>query len=158
MQYWQIAPGDGNVDMVDIFFKLKVALIGPGREGDYFDNKSKYDKMENDGPFVRRFAEEVQIGDIFVLKRIIHPQNKIWRVFAVGEVAGPYRYEPIFDKVDCYEWDVQHCRRVLWRIPKKELTVQYGGAPNRLQRLDVDNPLRKEADKVLKGKVEFMES
>lgn len=39
MTYWQIAAGDGTVDLVDIFLKLIVALIGPGNEGDYFDNK-----------------------------------------------------------------------------------------------------------------------
>ncbi len=157
MEYWQIAAGDGSVDMVDIFLKLKIALVGPGREGDYFDNKSAYEKMDRDGRLVRRFAEDVKIGDIFVLKHIIHPQDKIWRVYAVGMVAGPYRYEPIFDRVDSYQWDVQHCRRVLWKVPKDELTVKYGGAPIRLQRMESDNPLKKIADKVLRGKIELVE-
>ena len=34
MTYWQIAAGDGTVDLVDIFLKLSVALIGPGNGGD----------------------------------------------------------------------------------------------------------------------------
>lgn len=39
MNYWQIAAGDGTTDYTDIFLKLNVALIGPGNNGDYFDNK-----------------------------------------------------------------------------------------------------------------------
>lgn len=154
MQYWQIGTGDGQVDMVDIFLKLKLALIGPGQEGDYFDNQQAYINLGIDGQLVKRFAEEVQLGDIFVLKHIINPQLKTWRIFAVGKVAGPYRYEPIFDKVDQYEWDVQHCRRVLWKIPKHEIVVQYGGAPIRLQKMDQNNPLKMKAVEILNGEVE----
>ncbi len=156
MQYWQIGTGDGQVDMVDIFIKLKLALIGPGREGDYFDNKHAYMNMGIDGQIVQRFAEDVQIGDIFVLKHILNSQKKTWKVFAVGEVVGPYRYEPIFDKVDCYEWDVQHCRRVLWKVPKNETISDHGGAPIRLQRIEQDNPLSKIASQILNGKIETL--
>lgn len=157
MQYWQIAAGDGTVDMVEIFLKLKIALIGPGSGGDYFDNKNEYDKLGIDGQLVKRFAEEVQIGDIFVLKHILHPQEHTWQVIAVGKVVGPYRYEPIFDRVDCYEWDVQHCRRVLWVVPKRRIKVKYGGAPIRLQRIEENNPLKKAANRILSGKVEVEE-
>lgn len=153
MQYWQIGTGDGQVNMVDIFLKLKLALIGPGRNGDYFDNQQAYRNLV-DGQLIKRFAEEVQIGDIFVLKHIINPHLKTWRIFAVGEVAGPYRYEPIFDRVDQYEWDVQHCRRVLWKIPKQEIAVKNGGAPIRFQKMDEDNPLSMKAMEILNGKIE----
>ena len=150
MNYWQISAGDGTTDMLDIFMKLNVALIGPGRNGDYFDNYEKYDKMGTDGDLVRRFAKEIQIGDILVLKHIKHPINKTWNILAVGEVIGPYRFEPIFDKVDYDEWDVQHCRRVKWHIPEEEVIVQNGGAPIRLQKLGEDNPLKTKAVEILK--------
>jgi len=153
MKYWQIGIGDGQVDMLEIFLKLKLALIGPGRIGDYFDNQQAYINKGIDGKIIKRFAEDVQIGDVFVLKHIENPQSKTWRIFAVGKVAGPYRYEPIFDKVDQYEWDVQHCRRVLWSIPKKTIIVQNGGAPIRFQRMDTDNPLVRNAIDILNGKI-----
>lgn len=149
MQYWQIGTGDGQVDMVEIFVKLSVALLGPGREGDFFDNREKYDQL-TDGYLVREFAEEIQIGDVLVLKHIENPQLKTWRIFAVGEVVGPYRYEPIFDRVDKSVWDVQHCRRVRWKVPKVETIVNKGGAPIRLQRLlDEDNPMKIIAKQIL---------
>ena len=150
MQYWQIGIGDGQVDMVDIFIKLNVALIGPGRQGDYYDNKEKYINT-NDGHLVQKFAEEVHIGDVFVLKHIINPQTKLWKIYAVGEVVGPYRYEPIFDSVDEKEWDVQHCHRVIWKdVRDKNITVDFGGAPIRFQRLSDNNPLKLKAEELLR--------
>lgn len=156
MNYWQISAGDGQVDLVDIFIKLNVALLGPGRYGDYFDNKGKYEDI-SDGHLIKKFAEDVQIGDVFVLKHIKDPHKKTWHVIAVGEVVSPYRYEPIFDSVDSSEWDVQHCRRVIWWVPKDELIVEGGGAPIRIQRLSEENPLRKVADDIFDEKIECLE-
>ena len=113
MTYWQIACGDGNVDLEEIFLKLNVALVGPGDLGNYFDYKSKYATVDKR---VRIFCEEVAIGDIFVLKRIVNPHTQEWQIIAVGEVVSPYRYEPIFNDVDVASWQMQHCRRVIWRI------------------------------------------
>lgn len=153
MNYWQIAAGNGQIDLTGILQNLNVALLGPGRYGDYFDNKSRYEKI-SDGHLIKRFAEEVQIGDIFVLKHIENPHKKIWHIMAVGEVKSPYRYEPIFDSVDSRGWDMQHCRRVAWRVPKRKVTIEGGGAPIRIQRLSEENPLRKKADEILDGKIE----
>ena len=148
MQYWQIGIGDGEVDMVEIFLKLNVALVGPGKGGDFFDNRATYEHMK-DGHLIQKFAEEVQIGDILVLKHIENPQTKTWRIYAVGKVVSPYRYEPIFDCVDKSGWDVQHCRRVQWKIPTEKTIVVMGGAPIRLQRLDDDNPMKLKAMEIL---------
>ncbi|MGR6018863.1 hypothetical protein ACT7CU_11060 [Bacillus paranthracis] len=38
-EYWQIAAGDGSIDLPKIFTELNVALLGPGQFGDFFDNK-----------------------------------------------------------------------------------------------------------------------
>ncbi|MCM8710820.1 hypothetical protein M2651_07240 [Clostridium sp. SYSU_GA19001] len=148
MNYWQISAGDGDTNLVDIFIKLNVALIGPGAEGDYFDNKNEYEKMGRDGDLVKVFAEEVQIGDRFILKHIKNPNTQTWKILAVGEVISPYRFEPIFDKVDSYSWDVQHCRRVKWYVPKDEVLVDKGGAPIRIQKLGENNPMRKRGEEL----------
>lgn len=155
MNYWQISAGNGQVDLVDIFLKLNVALLGPGRYGDYFDNKSEYEEI-SDGHLIKKFAEDVQTGDVFVLKHIKDPNKKTWHVIAVGEVMSPYRYEPIFNSVDSSEWDVQHCRRVVWWIPEEEQIVDGGGAPIRLQRLSEENPLRKKADDIFAGEIDCL--
>jgi predicted Mrr-cat superfamily restriction endonuclease len=156
LNYWQISAGDGQVDLVDIFLKLNVALLGPGRYGDYFDNRASYVEL-SDGHLIKKFAEDVQVGDVFVLKHIVDPNRKTWHIIAVGEVVGPYRYEPIFNSVDSNEWDVQHCRRVVWWEPKETLIVQGGGAPIRLQRLGDQNPLKIKADEIFDRKIECIE-
>lgn len=151
MTYWQIAAGDGNTDMVQIFLKLGVALIGPGRFGDYFDNKEEYlEKGNNDKNLVRFFAEEVKIDDILVLKHIINSHKNEWEIIAIGKVVSPYRYEPIFDKVDSSKWDVQHCRRVRWWKPEEKLIVNGGGAPIRIQRLGEENEMKLVAEELIK--------
>jgi hypothetical protein len=99
----------------------------------------------------------VQVEDVFVLKHIIDPNKKTWHVIAVGEVVSPYRYEPIFNSVDSNEWDVQHCRRVIWWIPKQKVIVQGGGAPIRIQRISEQNPLKKAADDIFNGSIECIE-
>lgn len=150
MQYWQIGIGDGKVDMVDIFIKLNIALIGPGNKGDFFDNKDGY-LNTSDGHIVQKFSEEVQVGDIFVLKHIVNPQTKLWKIYALGKVVGPYRYEPIFNCVDENKWDVQHCHRVIWKdVRDKDIIVDSGGAPIRFQRLGDDNKLKLKAQELLK--------
>ncbi len=148
MTYWQIASGDGNVELEDIFLRLNVALIGPGHLGDYWDHRNEYLQLPN-GHLVRTFCEDVNEGDFFVLKRVVDPRAHEWEIRAVGRVVGAYRYEPIFENVDVDAWQMQHCRRVAWQRPEARTTVIGGGAPIRIQRLDDDNPLRiKAADLV----------
>ena len=149
MTYWQIASGDGQVDLTDIFLKLNVVLIGPGNHGDFFDHKRDYENL-SDGHLVRIFAEEVEIGDILILKRMVNPNAREWKILAIGEVKGAYRYEPIFENVDIDQWQMQHCRRVKWIfIPTTDIVVQGGGAPIRIQRLEDNNPLKIKAVQLL---------
>ncbi|WP_083274078.1 hypothetical protein [Exiguobacterium aurantiacum] len=72
--YWQIAAGNGEVDLEELFLKLNVALIGPGRLGEYFENRTTYDQLP-DGHLVKKFASEVQVGDVLVLKRLVNPHT-----------------------------------------------------------------------------------
>lgn len=147
MNYWQIACGDGSVDLKSIFLKLNVALVGPGKIGDYFDHKSLYASVDKR---VSTFCEDVDVGDIFVLKKVVNPKKKIWQIIAVGKVIGPYRYEPIFKDTDVDSWQMQHCRRVNWKvIPSSKVEVVGGGAPTTIQKLNSDNPLRVKAIELL---------
>ena len=148
MVFWQIASGDGNVDLDAVFFKLNVALIGPGSLGDYFDHRTRYAELD-DGHYVRSFCEEVSVGDILILKRMVNPHAAEWDIKAVGKVVGEYRYEPIFERVDVSGWDMQHCRRVHWIVPPKPIRINGGGAPGRIQRCKDDNILVARARKIL---------
>lgn len=147
--YWQIACGDGTVDLEDVFIKLNVALIGPGHLGDFFDHRSAYLAL-SDGHLIRTFCEDVSIDDIFVLKRMVNPRIHEWQIQAVGTVVSPYRFEPVFKSVDVSQWDMQHCRRVAWVVPPSRLVVTGGGAPIRIQKLNPDNPLVRHADDVMR--------
>ena len=140
MKCWQIASGDGTVDLEAIFLKLNVALIGPGNLGDYFDHRDEYLKL-GDGFLVKRFCEEVAIGDILILKRMVNPQTAEWDIKAAGKVIGAYRFEPIFECVDVSQWQMQHCRRVYWTVPPQPIRVIGGGAPVRIQTCAEDNAL-----------------
>ena len=148
MAFWQIASGDGTVDLEPVFLKLNIALIGPGHLGDYFDHRPAYLAL-TDGYLVRAFCEDVAVGDTFVLKRMVNPRTAEWDIKAVGAVAGAYRHEPIFKSVDVSRWDMQHCRRVNWTVPPQPIRVTGGGAPVRIQRCDEDNPLVVKARELL---------
>lgn len=148
MTYWQIASGDGTVNLQDVFLKLNVALIGPGHLGDYFDHRDEYLELDH-GHLVQRFCEDLEIDDVLVLRHVSNPKQKEWDIQAAGRVVGPYRYEPIFEDVDVSEWQMQHCRRVAWTVPEKPVTVSGGGAPIRMQRLDEENPFVSAAKELL---------
>lgn len=148
MAYWQIASGDGTVDLEQVFIKLNIALIGPGNLGDYFDHRNEYLNL-SDGYLVRAFCEEIVVGDILILKRMVNPHTSEWDIKAVGKVVGQYRYEPIFESVDVSDWEMQHCRRVQWIVPSLPIRVTGGGAPVRIQRCNEDNPLVIKAQELL---------
>lgn len=148
MAFWQIASGDGTVDLEAIFLKLNVALIGPGNLGDYFDHRADYLTL-NDGYLVRAFCEEVEVGDTLILKRMVNPRTAEWDIKAVGKVVGAYRYEPVFESVDVGRWQMQHCRRVHWTIPPQPIRVTGGGAPVRIQRCGEESILVAKARELL---------
>ena len=62
---WQISAGPASRSYVDVFLKYGVALIGPGDAGPWTPER---DDGEFEGGFVRRFASEVAVGDVFVLR------------------------------------------------------------------------------------------
>ena len=124
---WQVSGGPTNRDYSDIFLKYGVALIGPGDAGKWRPGR---DDDEFESGFVRRFASEVQPGDVFLLR------TGISRVRAVGIVASEYLYLSQFDDVN--GWDLQHGRRVRWcELPTTYdfgLSV-FGANPPRISKL-----------------------
>jgi hypothetical protein len=121
---WQISGGPTSRSYVDVFLKYGVGLIGPGDAGEW---KSGRKDEEFNGGFVRRFASEVKIGDVFLLR------TSISKIAAIGLVASGYQYLNQFDDVN--GWDLQHTRRVRWcKLPEEYGFGRaiFGGNPSRL--------------------------
>src|SRR5207247_1612898 len=91
---WQISGGPFDRRYADVFLKYGVGLIGPGNSGPW---KRRRNDDEFEGGFVRRFASEVKVGDIFLLRAGIST------IRAVGIVASDYMYLNQFDDVS--GWD-----------------------------------------------------
>jgi hypothetical protein len=123
---WQLAGGQTARPYADVFLQYGVGLIGPGDAGPW---KPERDDDEFEGGFVRRFASEVRVGDIFLLR------TGISRISAVGIVASDYLYLNQFDDVS--GWDLQHARRVRWcKLPQEHTftTPVFGANPTRCSR------------------------
>lgn len=124
---WQVSGGFPSRAYADVLLRHGVALIGPGDAGPW--NPSR-DDSEFGGAFVRRFASEVEAGDILLLR------TGIATVAAVGIVAGDYLHLEAFDEVN--GWDLQHARRVHWcRLPEEYVFPKsvFGANPPRISRL-----------------------
>ncbi len=130
---WQISGGSSSRSYADVFLKYGVALLGPGDAGPWRPDRSD----ENfDGNFVRRFASEVQVGDVFLLR------TRLATIVAVGLVASEYLYLEAFDDVS--GWDLQHARRVRWYTlpePYEFRTPVFGANPPRLSRISHEEVL-----------------
>lgn len=112
---WQVAAGDGNRDYSEVFLNFGVILSGPGDRGRYDGTKEPYAAW----PFIRAMAEEVADGDFVALKR---PHGQRWEILAVGKVHGGYEWLENFEFVE--GWDLQHARRVKWRVPQEPVFIE----------------------------------
>lgn len=108
MQYWQVAAGDGTRNYAAVFTRFGVLLTGPGTDGPYDARDRTYERWS----FIRNTVEGLQDGDLVALKRA---SGKKWQILAVGQVMGDYEWIENFEDVD--GWDLQHARRVAWRLP-----------------------------------------
>ena len=123
---WQLAGGPASRPYADIFLRHGVGLIGPGDAGAW---KPERDDDEFEGGFVRRFASEMQMGDVVLLR------TGIATIVAVGIVASNYAYLNQFDDVN--GWDLQHARRIRWCQLPQEYTFGnsvFGANPTRCSR------------------------
>jgi hypothetical protein len=129
---WQISGGPMSRPYADVFLKHGVGLIGPGDAGPWEPGRDR----EFEGDFVRRFAAEVQVGDVFLLR------TGISTICAVGIVASEYQYLNQFDDVN--GWDLQHARRVRWQpLPASHDFGKpvFGANPPRLSRVQNEEVL-----------------
>jgi hypothetical protein len=120
---WQVGGGKSRNPYDEILVKYGVALIGPGDAGKWTPQRGDTDF---DGNWVRRFATEPQIGDVILLRIGCD------RIVAIGLVASDYEYLEQFD--DVHGWDLQHGRRVRWRVlptPQVFPTRVFGANPPR---------------------------
>ncbi len=124
---WQLAGGPSSRAYADVFLDHGVGLIGPGDTGPW---KAERRDEEFEGGFVRRFASEMQIGDIVLLR------TGIRTIMAVGLVGSDYIYLNQFDDVN--GWDLQHARRIRWCKLPQEYTFEghvFGANPTRCSRV-----------------------
>jgi hypothetical protein len=123
---WQLAGGPASRPYSSVFLQNGVGLIGPGDAGTW---KPERDDDEFEGSFVRRFASEMQVGDVVLLR------TGIATITAVRIVAGDYMYLNQFDDVN--GWDLQHARRIRWCGLPQEYTFGtsvFGANPTRCSR------------------------
>jgi len=124
---WQISSGPADRSYADLFLTYGVGLIGLGDSGPW---KPGEEEERFEGGFVRRFASEMQVGDVVVLR------TGIDRIRAVGIVASEYQYLEQFDDVN--GWDLQHARRIRWhRLPEEYVFSGgvFGANPTRCSRV-----------------------
>ena len=124
---WQVSGGPVDRPYSDLFMTHGVALIGPADHGPWRS------QCPEGGAHVRRFAEELRIGDLLLLR------TALIEISAVGLVASQYKFLEPFD--DVQGWDLRHGRRVRWcRLPEAyrfEGSV-FGANPRRLARVQND--------------------
>ena len=106
---WQLAGGPASRPYAEVFLRHGVGLIGPGDAGPW---KPERGDDEFEGGFVRRFASEMQVGVLALLR------TGMATITAVGIVASDYMYLNQFDDVN--GWDLQHARRIRWcKLPQE---------------------------------------
>ncbi len=123
---WQISAGPASRAYTEVLLRHGVALVGPGDAGRWTPER---DDDEFEGGYVRRFAGEVALGDVFLLR------TGLATIAAVGIVASEYQYQNAFDDVN--GWDLQHTRRVRWyRLPAEHsfTGAVFGANPSRCSR------------------------
>ncbi len=120
MNVWQVAAGDGSRDYADIFMKFGIILVGPGSEGNYFDNKAVYNDPQHWAyrPFIFTIAEQLEKNHLVILKK---PSGQQWEILAVGIVDSDYIHSETFGDVD--GWDLQHCRKIKWKEPLSKTII-----------------------------------
>ena len=104
---WQVSAGHTNRSHLKECLKFGVALMGPGDAGPWHADRPD---TVFQGGLVRRFATELCLGDVLLLR------TGLSSIAAIGLVASEYQYLAQFDDVNGL--DLQHARRVRWtRLP-----------------------------------------
>jgi hypothetical protein len=125
---WQISAGPASRSYAELFLKHGVALVGPGDAGAW--SRERYAHDFSLQGFVGRFAEEIALGDVLLLR------TGVATISAVGIVASGYLYLEQFDDVN--GWDLQHARRTRWCRLGEEHAFSisvFGASPTRCSRV-----------------------
>lgn len=138
---WQVAAGDQNRNYVDLCLRWDVILNGPGSEGPWSECipilRDEWGVSSRKLTDLRRFCEEIQDGDLVVLR------VGTGQVFGVGVVVGDYLWNSEFGDVD--GWDLNHIRRVRWLWSDRQgkqypsYTMKLGDTVQELDSQDVIN-------------------
>jgi hypothetical protein len=148
---WQVAAGDGERDYQDVLLQFGVMLVGPGTMfGDYRKHKDDYENKcdATTRRTLRQFADEADEKDLVVLKG--RKCGRKWETVAVGKISSAYSFEPVFSDVEGFQ--LQHCRRVEWRLPTRVKYIRLGRvrfshvnkAPDEVKRLwETGKPIHK---------------
>ncbi len=67
---WQLSGGPASRSYADVFVRHAVGLLGPGDPGRWHPERSDQDY---DGSFVRRFASEMKVGDVVLMRTVRAP-------------------------------------------------------------------------------------
>lgn len=124
---WQISGRAAGRSYDDAMLRYSVALVGPGDAGCWSPRR---DDGEFDGGCVRRFASELAVGDVLLLR------VGTSTIRAVGVVAGDYSHLDLFDDVNGL--DLQHTRRVRWTALPQDYDfgeAVFGQMPSRFSRV-----------------------
>ena len=108
-EVWQIAAGDTNRSYAELCLKWGVVLFGPGERGRWpeCEDRLRGDRWSSRKiGMIRKYHEEIQNGDIVVLRLGTS------EVYGVGKVEGPVEWYDDFGDID--GWDIQLVRRVRW--------------------------------------------
>ncbi len=123
---WQMAAGPTDRSYADVFFRYGVGLIGPGYPGPW---KEGLGDEDFEGPYVRWFANKMEIGDVVLLRQ------GAATIIAIGIIASDYMYLNQFEDVMC--WTLQHARRIRWyKLPQPYSFTSsvFGAQPTRCSR------------------------
>lgn len=117
-QIWQMAAGDTDRNYADMCLKWGIIVLGPGKHGHLLNTKNIDEQMKSDGVTshkirtLRKFATDVKIGDVIVLRI---GQSEI---HGIGIVRGEYGWNQTLIDID--GWDLCHFHNVEWVWAKPE--------------------------------------
>ena len=125
-QVWQIAAGTVNRNYTKLFYDYGIAIIGPGFEGEWDENKyENSDKVgERDKSLLKRFATEVKPNDYIILK--VGKDAEAIGMVEEYKNGKAYFWNENFKYID--GWQLGHCLKVKWARPEngKKLKLKNG--------------------------------
>jgi len=101
MNVWQVAAGDGSRDYADIFLKFGVILVGPGSEGNYFENKHIYNDPNHWSyrPFIPHPTCKIFIVSDGIRYKLFKKDDNQWNYCAYMNLMVPKQRHPYLKEV-----------------------------------------------------------